>query len=122
MKSIQKHGACMYVYICMYVCMNTCMHVSLKPPVFTHIHPSARDSGCGYCGSPAGNKSGAYCLAYNESNSDGNAPLSCAGDWAEDYCPSNYAWLSIIALILYIACFAPGFGPMPWTVQSEICK
>ncbi|XP_030536465.1 inositol transporter 1 isoform X2 [Rhodamnia argentea] len=31
-----------------------------------------------------------------------------------------YGWLAIIGLALYIACFSPGMGPVPWTVNSEI--
>ena len=36
-------------------------------------------------------------------------------------CPnSKYSWLSLVALLLYIMFFAPGMGPLPWTVNSEI--
>lgn len=31
-----------------------------------------------------------------------------------------YGWLAILGLALYIACFSPGMGPVPWTVNSEI--
>ncbi|XP_030463018.1 inositol transporter 1 [Syzygium oleosum] len=31
-----------------------------------------------------------------------------------------YGWLAVIGLALYIACFSPGMGPVPWTVNSEI--
>lgn len=31
-----------------------------------------------------------------------------------------YGWLAILGLALYIAFFAPGMGPVPWTVNSEI--
>lgn len=31
-----------------------------------------------------------------------------------------YGWLAVIGLALYIAFFAPGMGPVPWTVNSEI--
>ncbi|CAI9117286.1 OLC1v1018647C1 [Oldenlandia corymbosa var. corymbosa] len=31
-----------------------------------------------------------------------------------------YGWLAIVGLALYIAFFAPGMGPVPWTVNSEI--
>uniref|UniRef100_A0A5B7B733 Putative inositol transporter 1 n=1 Tax=Davidia involucrata TaxID=16924 RepID=A0A5B7B733_DAVIN len=31
-----------------------------------------------------------------------------------------YGWIAIIGLALYIAFFAPGMGPVPWTVNSEI--
>ncbi|KAL9162361.1 hypothetical protein ABFS82_07G085600 [Erythranthe guttata] len=40
--------------------------------------------------------------------------------------PSNstngllYGWIAVIGLGLYISFFAPGMGPVPWTVNSEI--
>eukprot|EP00051_Salpingoeca_urceolata_P025435 m.457646 g.457646 ORF g.457646 m.457646 type:complete len:545 (-) comp20334_c0_seq1:49-1683(-) len=75
---------------------------------------------CGYCavplaatGSPLG-----VCLAGNSSV----VPSGCADSkqWMFDYCPNSLAWLAIGSLVLYIVMFAPGMGPMPWTVNSEI--
>ncbi|KAJ8261922.1 hypothetical protein GJAV_G00160020 [Gymnothorax javanicus] len=40
--------------------------------------------------------------------------------WAYNYCPTSYSWIVLLGLILYLASFAPGLGPMPWTVNSEI--
>ncbi|XP_041651447.1 proton myo-inositol cotransporter-like isoform X2 [Cheilinus undulatus] len=40
--------------------------------------------------------------------------------WAYNYCPTSYSWIILMGLILYLAFFAPGMGPMPWTVNSEI--
>ena len=37
-----------------------------------------------------------------------------------EYCPSNYAWLTMAALVMYIVSFSPGMGPVPWTVNAEI--
>lgn len=38
-----------------------------------------------------------------------------------DSCPdSKYSWLSLVALFSYIMFFAPGMGPLPWTINSEI--
>lgn len=36
--------------------------------------------------------------------------------------PTNlyYGWIAVLGLALYIAFFAPGMGPVPWTVNSEI--
>lgn len=31
-----------------------------------------------------------------------------------------YGWLAVVGLALYIAFFAPGMGPVPWTVNSEL--
>ncbi|KAK8467270.1 hypothetical protein PHAVU_007G003700 [Phaseolus vulgaris] len=33
---------------------------------------------------------------------------------------SLYGWLAVLGLALYIAFFAPGMGPVPWTVNSEV--
>ncbi len=41
--------------------------------------------------------------------------------WFAHSCPgTKLAPLAIVALFLYIATFAPGFGPLPWTINSEI--
>ena len=42
-------------------------------------------------------------------------------EWYYNSCPNNrYAWVAIISLVIYIAFFAPGMGPLPWTINSEI--
>ena len=42
-------------------------------------------------------------------------------EWNFNSCPNNkLAALVIMALFLYIAFFAPGMGPLPWTINSEI--
>jgi SP family myo-inositol transporter-like MFS transporter 13 len=41
--------------------------------------------------------------------------------WYPNSCPGNrFAPMAIVALFLYIAFFAPGMGPLPWTINSEI--
>jgi SP family myo-inositol transporter-like MFS transporter 13 len=35
---------------------------------------------------------------------DVNEPLT----WAYEYCPTDYAWLAIFGLVLYLIAFAPG--------------
>ena len=41
--------------------------------------------------------------------------------WYFRACPDNrFAALAIVALFIYIAFFAPGMGPLPWTINSEI--
>ena len=40
--------------------------------------------------------------------------------FAADYCPSDVAWIVVLGLCLYLFFFAPGMGPMPWTINSEI--
>ncbi|XP_076042484.1 proton myo-inositol cotransporter-like isoform X2 [Oratosquilla oratoria] len=63
--------------------------------------------------------------SFNEISSEGlcaNSSTMVANDivFAYDWCPSSYAWLSILGLCFYLFCFAPGMGPMPWTINSEI--
>ena len=42
-------------------------------------------------------------------------------EWNFISCPDNhFAAMAIFSLFLYIAFFAPGMGPLPWTVNSEI--
>ncbi|XP_066996828.2 proton myo-inositol cotransporter [Anabrus simplex] len=40
--------------------------------------------------------------------------------WAVGWCPSHYSWITVTALGVYLLFFAPGMGPMPWTINSEI--
>ncbi|KAK3105963.1 hypothetical protein FSP39_009749 [Pinctada imbricata] len=40
--------------------------------------------------------------------------------WANDYCPTDYGWMSVLGLALFVIAFAPGLGPNPWTINSEI--
>ncbi|CAH1782788.1 unnamed protein product [Owenia fusiformis] len=40
--------------------------------------------------------------------------------WAYDFCPTAFSWMTLLGLVLYLAAFAPGMGPMPWTINSEI--
>ena len=35
-------------------------------------------------------------------------------------CPSDFSWLAMPALVIYIVAFSPGMGPVPWTVNAEI--
>ncbi|XP_063680369.1 uncharacterized protein LOC134815725 [Bolinopsis microptera] len=38
----------------------------------------------------------------------------------EKVCKTKESWLAIVGLIIYIMGFAPGMGPLPWTINSEI--
>ena len=91
------------------------------------------NSHCGYCSVGNNNTDGTcslgnktfsnylndenHCLVYNETT-DYNAT-----HWNYNNCPGtgfNYAWLTIPSLFIYIMFFAPGMGPLPWTINSEI--
>lgn len=81
---------------------------------------------CGFCyeKDARGNFINGSCVFTNVSD---HSPLNgrCSNDkssatWRYGSCPSKYAWLAVCGLILYIATFAPGMGPMPWTLNSEM--
>lgn len=53
------------------------------------------------------------------------AQPECPPDLAPAYlyaagCPSRYTPLIIAGLLLYLAAFSPGLGPVPWAVNSEM--
>lgn len=78
---------------------------------------------CGYCYSTFDNGSIAdgSCYALKK---DSDSPLDSSvcidKTWASGWCPTKYFWLPILAMTLYLVSFAPGMGPMPWTINSEI--
>ena len=52
----------------------------------------------------------------NSLNDDG-----ASRQWYFKYCPDNkYAALALVSLFMYLVFFAPGMGPLPWTINSEI--
>ncbi|XP_034443072.1 proton myo-inositol cotransporter-like isoform X3 [Hippoglossus hippoglossus] len=87
------------------------------------------DPNCGFCYRENG--TGVYnssCIPVNQASTDHAAWGRCSNQtgandssvWAYNYCPTSYSWIVLLGLILYLAFFAPGMGPMPWTVNSEI--
>ncbi|XP_073475786.1 proton myo-inositol cotransporter [Aquarana catesbeiana] len=87
------------------------------------------DPNCGFCykinGSHIFNSS---CIPVDPKSTEHSAWGRCTNEsrstsgsfWAYNYCPTSYSWTALIGLILYLMFFAPGMGPMPWTVNSEI--
>ncbi|XP_071083310.1 proton myo-inositol cotransporter-like [Haliotis cracherodii] len=84
---------------------------------------------CGYCFHENSADSGGSCLApsqiekqkeinseYGRCNDTDNSDFT----YAVGYCPTDYAWMAILGLTLFLLGFAPGLGPMPWTINSEI--
>ncbi|KAM9352661.1 proton myo-inositol cotransporter-like [Symphorus nematophorus] len=87
------------------------------------------DPDCGYCYRENGTRvHDASCVPVNPASTDHAAWGRCSNQteaadspfWAYNYCPTSYSWIVLMGLILYLAFFAPGMGPMPWTVNSEI--
>lgn len=92
------------------------------------------DSDCGYCfETPSSSGSdqlygNATCEQKSDDSNDYSLNGRCTKEqvkndtmiYAFDYCPSDYSWLVVLGLCLYLFFFAPGMGPMPWTINSEI--
>ncbi|GIY73459.1 proton myo-inositol cotransporter [Caerostris darwini] len=85
---------------------------------------------CGYCFEETGAANHTYngtCLLLNTEYSDLSVGGACNLTdlpphitWAPNWCPSLYSWMTFGGLLLYLFCFAPGMGSMPWTINSEI--
>lgn len=69
---------------------------------------SASAQGCGFCA----HGGGGTCIVKG-----GVCPEAAYSDAG---CPSPYTPLIIVCVLLYLAAFAPGLGPVPWAVNSEI--
>uniref|UniRef100_A0A8C1W1R8 Solute carrier family 2 member 13b n=1 Tax=Cyprinus carpio TaxID=7962 RepID=A0A8C1W1R8_CYPCA len=116
-----------------------------SPPVTFHPNdPSLHNSTCityGFCESCMLNPDCGFCYGKNgtvvietscmpvdAANTEAAVAGRCSNGtqeslgvfWAYNYCPTSYSWIVLLGLILYLAFFAPGMGPMPWTVNSEI--
>jgi SP family myo-inositol transporter-like MFS transporter 13 len=71
-----------------------------------------------------------FCAAANDELRPGSCLTSNAGSasycsdnlrsWFSHGCPSQYGWLALVGLAFYLMAFAPGMGPVPWTINSEI--
>ncbi|KAK3711146.1 hypothetical protein QZH41_020717 [Actinostola sp. cb2023] len=81
---------------------------------------------CGFCyqRNSDGNVINGSCI-YTNSSSHSALYGRCSdqhsiAQWTYATCPSKFAAFAFVGMILYIASFAPGMGPMPWTLNSEI--
>ena len=81
---------------------------------------------CGFCSvkDAMSNPINGACVPFNGSSYHAAYGRCSVSDhqttWSYAACPYKHAWLAIVALLLYIAAFAPGMGPMPWTINSDI--
>ncbi|XP_048881964.1 proton myo-inositol cotransporter-like isoform X1 [Brienomyrus brachyistius] len=90
--------------------------------------PCMLDPRCGFCYQENGTTiSTTSCVPISASSTEEAAWGRCSNMtqkdgiyWAYNYCPTAYSWMVLLGLISYLAAFAPGMGPMPWTVNSEI--
>uniref|UniRef100_A0AAY4BKS4 Proton myo-inositol cotransporter n=1 Tax=Denticeps clupeoides TaxID=299321 RepID=A0AAY4BKS4_9TELE len=96
---------------------------------YLSCEPCMLDPGCGFCYRE--NSTAVFassCEPINGASTDRAAWGRCSNTtvmrdhtyWAYNFCPTSYYWIVLLGLVLYLACFAPGMGPMPWTVNSEI--
>ncbi|XP_062863013.1 proton myo-inositol cotransporter-like [Trichomycterus rosablanca] len=96
---------------------------------YLSCEPCMLDPSCGFCYQQ--NSTAVFassCVPVNQASTERAAWGRCSNSsqsaghslWAYNFCPTSYSWLVLLGLILYLAFFAPGLGPMPWTVNSEI--
>nr|XP_060634378.1 proton myo-inositol cotransporter isoform X1 [Anolis sagrei ordinatus] len=97
---------------------------------YSYCNGCMLDPVCGFCYKL--NKSSVVessCVAISKNSTMEAAWGRCSNEtrlktedtyWAYNFCPTPYSWTALLGLILYLICFAPGMGPMPWTVNSEI--
>ncbi|KAI5072012.1 hypothetical protein GOP47_0012118 [Adiantum capillus-veneris] len=71
---------------------------------------------CGFCAAEQNVMNMGTCLEL------GSAAMCTdqSRTWYTSVCPGNFGWMSVLGLTLFIIFFAPGMGPVPWTVNSEI--
>ncbi|KAI1305986.1 putative inositol transporter 3 [Halotydeus destructor] len=97
---------------------------------FSDCNGCTGSSQCGFCFEdlPSGTVNGS-CIAADTSHpafqSDKGLCINGTDNnqrtvWAKDWCPSPYSWSTMLGLCIYLLCFSPGMGPMPWTINSEI--
>ena len=58
--------------------------------------------------------------AYVHDTSCRSRNCSAPSEWFATYCPSSLSWLPVVGLCLYLLFFAPGMGPLPWTINTEL--
>jgi SP family myo-inositol transporter-like MFS transporter 13 len=97
---------------------------------YTTCYQCAPDSACGFLYTTDGDGVvEGVCVRGDQGTYSDFGPLpqpwSENGVWSYDGCPADrsadlYNKLTIAFLMLYLVCFAPGLGAMPWAINSEI--
>jgi len=67
---------------------------------------------------PLQSSNGSRCSDYQDSNDRMINGTSMV--FANGWCPSKFAFLPILDMVIYLCAFSSGFGPMPWTINAEI--
>ena len=103
-------------------------HFPILLRVFSTCDLCMKDLLCGYCymDSPNGPEQGS-CLPslYDnyisaDSGRCNHTELPGKLTWAYDYCPTPFAWMSMVGLILYLLFFAPG-NYETFNICTNIC-
>lgn len=72
---------------------------------------------CGFCFiDKNGTFANGSCLVTAGAYSENSAAGMCSAEqqktegaiWAYDFCPSDYAWITFLGMVMYIVSFAPG--------------
>ncbi|XP_067684460.1 proton myo-inositol cotransporter-like [Haliotis asinina] len=93
--------------------------------LYSNCNQCTTNTDCGFCYDVSTDGS---CLPV-DSNDNGRSLVGrCnASDqsgssftFAYGYCPNNYSWMPVLGMVLFVFSFAPGLGPIPWTVNAEI--
>ena len=77
--------------------------------------------GCGFCLAPS--RVAGECIPLKRVIGNISVPEQCPNSLSppSHLCPAGWlSWLPVIGLCLYLLCFSPGMGPLPWTINSEI--
>ncbi|KAL5259604.1 hypothetical protein ACHWQZ_G009899 [Mnemiopsis leidyi] len=82
--------------------------------VATSCYACLQSDLCGTCTDLAGQL---LCVSRNATDL---VSLGCSGDKVSSVCETQYSWMAVLGLVVYIMGFAPGMGPLPWTINSEI--
>lgn len=102
---------------------STIDNVNTSCALYTSCSQCIKDSSCGYCYNGQNSKELGTCLPFNSTLRSSLGACSIRSEkmvWTYNYCPTSYSWLAILALALYLIFYAPGIGPLPWLVNSEI--
>ncbi|XP_071082979.1 proton myo-inositol cotransporter-like [Haliotis cracherodii] len=93
--------------------------------LYSNCDECTTNTDCGFCYDVSTDGS---CLPV-DSNDEGRSLVGrcnasdepgSAFTFAYGYCPNNYSWMPVFGMVLFVFSFAPGLGPIPWTVNSEI--
>ena len=82
---------------------------------YTNCEACIEDDACGFCFTGSGGSANGTCVrtspaddGYSEYGACSNETLPEGVTWAKNYCPTDYSWMAIFGLCLYLVFFAPG--------------